>query len=95
MEFIAQVETLLAMAKADLNTFNTKKTAASATKARGSFLKIKKFCDEARKQILVESKANKANKTKKLEPVEEEEVQEVQEVLAAPVVVKKTRKRKT
>jgi hypothetical protein len=94
MEFIAQVETLLAMAKADLNTFNTKKTAASATKARGSFLKIKKFCDEARKQILVESKANKANKSKKLEPVEEEE-EEVQEVLAAPVVVKKIRKRKT
>ena len=75
MDAISQIEELLAVAKVDLNTFNSKHTAASGTRARSSFLAIKKLCDVARKEILAETKATKAKKTaKKVLPAVEEVV---------------------
>jgi hypothetical protein len=77
MDAISQIEELLAVAKVDLNTFNSKHTAASGTRARGSFLAVRKLCDLARKEILAETKATKAKKTatKALPAVEEEVVE--------------------
>ena len=74
MDAISQIEELLAVAKVDLNTFNSKHTAASGTRARSSFLAIKKLCDVARKEILAETKATKAKKAKKVLPAVEEVV---------------------
>jgi hypothetical protein len=76
MDTITKIEELITVAKLDLNTFHTKHTATSGTRARGSFLAIKKLCDLARKEILAETKATKAKKTKKVLPAVEEEVVE-------------------
>jgi hypothetical protein len=75
MNTVTQIEELITVAKLDLNTFNTKHTASSGTRARSSFLAIKKLCDVARKEILAETKATKAKKTaKKVLPAVEEVV---------------------
>jgi hypothetical protein len=73
MDTITKIEELITVAKLDLNTFHTKHTATSGTRARGSFLAIRKLCDLARKDILAEAKATKAKKTaKKVIPAVEE-----------------------
>jgi hypothetical protein len=74
MDTVTQIEELITVAKLDLNTFNTKHTASSGTRARSSFLAIKKLCDVARKEILAETKATKAKKAKKVLPAVEEVV---------------------
>jgi hypothetical protein len=92
METINQIEQLINSTKIDLAKFETKKTASSATHARGSLLAIKKLCDQARKQILEQTKANK-NKKQESTPTPETVSEEDNEtVTAAPV--KKTRKKK-
>ena len=76
MDTVTKVEELLTVTKIDLNTFNTKHTASSGTRARSSLLAIKKLCDVARKEILAETKATKAKKNaKKVLPAVEEVVE--------------------
>jgi DNA-binding phage protein len=88
MENLNQIEQLINSVKIDLAKFETKKTASSATHARGSLLAIKKLCDTARKQILAETKLHK-NKKQESTPTPETVSEEDEEV-----PVKKTRKKK-
>jgi hypothetical protein len=95
MQAITEIEQLLNVAKAEMSTFNSKHTASSGTRARAALLKVKKQCDQARKDILAETKQNKTKKSMPAPTPEVSEVVEEAEEVAPMVAIKKPRKRKT
>jgi hypothetical protein len=81
-----ELESLVQLFKQEYEKFQTKQTAASATRARAHLLSIKKNADTLRKDILVKAKELKSSKTKAKTPAN------TTQPPVKPVSPKKTRK---